>query len=150
MLQIKFHVLVHKIEMWYVSDIACVVNTCIMLHNMMVSHRIDNDDVESEALYVYDGHLENDEGNTVAAGGLEPEQQHVNRRMAEMELHRQLYEINRGDGHLSYQQKAMIDSLRFQYVQRRSECLYNAEEHHRLKNACMDELVEILEGNRRL
>jgi hypothetical protein len=149
-LQRKFHVLVRKIEMWYVSDIACVVNTCIMLHNMMVSHRIDNDDVESEALYVYDGRLENDERNTAAAGGLEPEQQHVNRRMAEMELHRQLYEINRGDGHLSYQQKAMIDSLRFQYVQRRSECLYNAEEHHRLKNACMDELVEILEGNRRL
>ncbi len=46
-LQRKFHVLVRKIEMWYVGDIACVVNTCISLHNMMLSHRIDNDEVES-------------------------------------------------------------------------------------------------------
>ena len=47
--QPKFHVLVRKIEMWYLGDIACVVNTCIVLHNMMVSHRIDNDEVELEA-----------------------------------------------------------------------------------------------------
>ena len=37
-LQRKFHVLVRKIEMWYIGDIACVVNMCISMHNMMVSH----------------------------------------------------------------------------------------------------------------
>ena len=103
-LQRKFHILVKKIELWYVGDIACVVNTCIMLHNMMVSHRIDNDEVETEAVYVYDGRLENDERNIAPAAGLEAEQQHVDRRTAEMELHWQLYEINRGDSHLTYQQ----------------------------------------------
>ncbi|KAI2506757.1 Ribosomal protein-like protein [Fragilaria crotonensis] len=147
-LQRKFHVLVRKIEMWYVGDIACVVNTCIMLHNMMVSHRIDTDEVESEVLYVYDGRLETDEQDIAPGAGLEPEQQHVNRRAAEMELHQQLFEINRQDCHLSYQQKAIIDSLRFQYVQQRWECLYNLEEHHRLKNACMDQLLLMMMNSR--
>ena len=149
-LQRKFHVLVRKIEMWYIGDSACVVNTCITLHNMMVSHRIDNAQVKSEALYVYDGRLENDANNAVA-GLVEAEQQRVNRRMAEMELQRQLNEIDRGECHLSYQRKAIIDSLRFQYVQQRWECLYNSEEeHHWLRNACIDELVELLSNNRRL
>jgi Plant transposon protein len=76
-LQRKFHILVKKTEMWYVGDIACVVNTSIMLYNMMVSHRINNDEVKSEAVYVYDGCLENDERNIAPAAGLEAEQQHV-------------------------------------------------------------------------
>jgi hypothetical protein len=77
---------------------------------MMVSHQIDNLEVESEALYVYDGCLDNDAQHTTAAG-LEAEQQHVFQRIAEMELHQQLYKINRRDCRLSYQQKAIIDLL---------------------------------------
>ena len=50
-LQRKFHVLVKKIEFWYIGDIASVVNTCIILHNMMVANRIDSGEVESEAFY---------------------------------------------------------------------------------------------------
>jgi hypothetical protein len=91
--------------------------------------------------------LENDANNVTAAAGLEAEQQLVNRRMAEMELHRQLYKINRGECHLSYQGKAIIDPLRFQYVQQRWEGSYNSEEHHRLRNACINELGELLSNN---
>lgn len=40
-LQRKFQVLVRKIELWYVGDIDAVVNTTIMLHNMMVAQRPD-------------------------------------------------------------------------------------------------------------
>ena len=35
-LQRKFQVLVRKIELWYVGDIGALVNTAIILHNMMV------------------------------------------------------------------------------------------------------------------
>ena len=36
-LQRKFHVLVGKIDQWYVSDIASIVKCCLRLHNMMVA-----------------------------------------------------------------------------------------------------------------
>ena len=96
----------------------------------MVSRWINNDEVESEALYVYDGRLENDANNVTAAAGLEAEQRRVNQQMAEMELHQQLYQINRGECPLSYQRKAIFDSLWFQYVQQRWVCLYNTQQEH--------------------
>ncbi|KAI2503188.1 Ribosomal protein-like protein [Fragilaria crotonensis] len=48
-LQRKFQVLVRKIELWYVGDIGALVNTAIILHNMMVAQRIDNDETECES-----------------------------------------------------------------------------------------------------
>ena len=47
-LQRKFQVLVRKTEIWYVGDIANVVNCCICLHNMMVANRMAMRDKESE------------------------------------------------------------------------------------------------------
>lgn len=38
-----------------------MVNTCTMLHYMMILHQIDNDEDELDSLYVYNGQLENDE-----------------------------------------------------------------------------------------
>jgi hypothetical protein len=53
-LQRKFQILVRKIELWYVSDIGAVVNTTIMLHNMMVAQRINNDEYEEcESFYAF-------------------------------------------------------------------------------------------------
>lgn len=138
----KFQILERKMELWYIGDISSVVNTCIILHNMMVSHRIDNDDNEWEALYAYEGRMENDEEHK-APEREEPEQQHVNRRAAEIHLHGQLYGMNdnrRDNSITSHREKAIIDSLRFQYVQQRWKGLYDKQEHYRLKNACIDEL----------
>ena len=51
-LQRKFMILVRKQEFWFLNDINDVVFTCIILHNMMVQHRLDNDDeMESEENY---------------------------------------------------------------------------------------------------
>lgn len=134
-LQRKFHVLVKKIEFWYIGDIASVVNTCIILHNMMVANRIDSGEVESEAFYVYDNSLDN------AVTTEEAEQAHVNRRVAEMDLHRHLYGINNAAiVHQNDQDAAYIDALKLQYVQRRWECLYDVEEHLRLRGAIMDHI----------
>jgi hypothetical protein len=39
-LQRTFHVLVKKMELWYVGDIASIVNSCICIQNMMVANRM--------------------------------------------------------------------------------------------------------------
>ncbi len=138
MLQRKFHVLVQKIELWYIGDISSVVNTCIILRNMMVANRIDSGEVESDAFYVYDITIKD------VATTEEAERAHVNRRVAEMELHKHLYGMNNAD--LARQNRndpeaaAILEFMRLQYIQRRWECLYDAQEHHRLRGAIIDHL----------
>ena len=53
----------------------------------------------------------NEEDVTTTTGVEEAEQLYVNRRAAEVELHGQL--------HLKDHEKAILDSLRLQYIQRR-------------------------------
>jgi hypothetical protein len=52
----KFHILTGKVEMWFVTEISSVVATCLMLHNMMVAHRLDNNEEESEDFYIANPH----------------------------------------------------------------------------------------------
>ena len=140
-LQRKFQVLVKKIELWYVGDIADVVNTTIMLHNMMVAHRIDNDEYECESFYAFSGSWEADDDEERVCTN-EQEQQYVNRRMAEMDLHRHFHDMhNNANNALTNRQKEVLHTLRFQYAQRRWECLYDRNEHHRLRNACIEHLA---------
>jgi len=51
-LQRKFQVLCRPVELFYVHDMADVVDTCLILHNMMVELRIERD--EPEFLSIYD------------------------------------------------------------------------------------------------
>lgn len=100
--------------MWYVGDIACAVNTCITLHNLIVSHQIDTNELELEAHYAYDQCVVNDEQTP-----WHHQQQVLKQKNSTWTgrwqrwscVSKQLYEINRGDFHLSYQQNAIIDSL---------------------------------------
>jgi hypothetical protein len=77
-----------KIEMLYVGDISSMMHTCIILDNMMVAHRMQNDEIENEDFYLNSGddktsgdngddgnddHHDNDNANEN-----EPEQVHVN------------------------------------------------------------------------
>ena len=97
-----------KIELWYVGDIGAVVNTTIMLHNMMVAQQIDNDEYECESFYAF-GNLEAEERQCDCNN--EQEQRDVDRRMAEIALHRRLYETTDAGRHtLTDQQKAVLDS----------------------------------------
>jgi hypothetical protein len=138
-LQQKFHDLVRKREFWYLTNICSVVNICIMLHNMMVANRIESGDNESNAFYLYDATID-DNATTIE----EAEQEHVNRRVAEMELHKNLYGINTDERLHRHNEDvanaATLKSLRFQYVQRRWECLYDAKEHRRLRNAILNQI----------
>lgn len=49
--QRKFHCVVRPFEKWDDNRIAEVVLCCILLHNMMVEHRVANDEVDHEDLY---------------------------------------------------------------------------------------------------
>ena len=147
----KFQILHRPFELWHVRDISNVVSTCLILHNMMVAHRIENDDVESESLYIYDERFSGGgegltEGLTEGPTTLEAEQQVVNRRTAEMEHHRQLLQgldsVSAAASIMTPQQKAIVDSLCFQYAQERWNGLYNLEEHHRLRGAIIDHLQQ--------
>ena len=150
-LQRKFQVLVRRIELWYVGDIAHVVNCCITLHNMMVAVRMSEGEEESEDFYAFpemggtesDGDVDVGTESDDDARTEEPEQAYVNRRVAEMNLHAQMgYDTmtRHHDTRISDQERKVLESLRLQYVQRRWECLYDAIEHARLRQAIMSEL----------
>lgn len=49
-LQSKFHVLVHKVQLHAIHDFVSVVNCCMLLHNWMVTERIKADETESSDL----------------------------------------------------------------------------------------------------
>jgi hypothetical protein len=106
---------------------------------MMVANRIESGDNESDAFYLYDATID-DNATTIE----EAEQEHVNRRVAEMELHKNLYGINTDERLHRHNEDvanaAILKSLRFQYVQRRWECLYDAKEHRRLRNAILNQI----------
>jgi hypothetical protein len=40
-LQRKFHILVKHTELWYLEEICSIVETTIIMHNMMVAHRME-------------------------------------------------------------------------------------------------------------
>ncbi|KAI2509348.1 Plant transposon protein [Fragilaria crotonensis] len=136
-LQRKFRVLVGKNELWYVRDIGNVVKCCLCLHNMIVATRMAQDEEESEEFYAFPGL---GPGDDTEGGGLadEAEQVYVDRRVAEMQLHAQLYETNNEHDHtITDRERQVLESLRIQYVQRRWECLYDLQEHHRLRDSIM-------------
>ena len=122
-LQRKFQVLVQKTELWYVGDIAnVVVNCCICLHNMMVANRMAMGDEESEEFYAFpamggtqqsdngknDSDGQEDDGNN-SDGQEEPEQAYVNRRVAEMNLHAELYNTNHHDERISERERQVLE-----------------------------------------
>ena len=50
-LQRKFQVLRKPLENWFLEDITNIVLSCIVLHNMMVEHRLALDEEDNEGLY---------------------------------------------------------------------------------------------------
>ena len=104
-----------------------------------------NGDEESEEFYSFPamghGGSQSDDGNVSEQDREEHEQAHVDRRVAEMNLHSILYNKNNHDETISDHERQILESLQIQYVQRRWECLYDSNEHARLCEAIMNQLV---------
>ncbi|KAI2495694.1 hypothetical protein MHU86_18825 [Fragilaria crotonensis] len=111
---------------------------------MMVANRMAMGDDESEEFYAFPAmgswSQQSDDDSNDLDGREEPEQTYVNRRVAEMNFHANLYNTHH-DERISNRERQILESLRFQYVQRRWECLYDANEHARLRDAIMHEFM---------
>lgn len=109
----------------------------------MVADRMATGDEESEDFYAFPGMLDGNESDDDGAnmeGPEEPEQAYVDRRVAEMNLHAHMFNTTHHDERISDHERQVLESLRLQYVQRRWECLYDPNEHARLREAIMNEL----------
>ena len=140
-LQRKFHIIVRSFEQWYVEDISDIVVSCIVLHNMMVAHRMSCN--ENESMDFYD--IPPEEDPLEVDPPSHQEEDDVDRRTAEMELHRRLdTELNNESIIPIYQQQKLNRSqlTRLQeYAHRRWETLYDVEEHNRLREAIITHLA---------
>ena len=98
----------------------------------MVASQMAQGEEESEEFYAFPGLAQGDgmEGGLV-----------VDYRVAEMQLHAQLYGANNQQDHrMTDRERQVLDLLRFQYAQRRWECLYDLHEHLRLRNSIMNNI----------
>jgi hypothetical protein len=73
-LQRKFHFFVKALEQWYIEDITTIVQSCIILHNMMVEVHLDQDEQEDYTWYNFDDNINennNDNNNTLVSPAIE-------------------------------------------------------------------------------
>jgi len=156
MLQRKFQALCRPVELFYMYDIADVVDTCLILHNMMVELRMERD--EPEFLSIYDAvtldeneqrdeerdaperrEEESAESNAAATGrvttdGNDDRQAGVAARWNALSSNRQ------DEVHVQWE-------LNFIDSDRHWDELYNEQEHHRLKHTLMKEIPKLKKTN---
>lgn len=143
-IQRKFHVLVKPMELWHTRDITSVVYCCIVLHNMMVEKRVEDNELEMANWYenVVD---ENEDGVFVEGNDLDEEA--VARRNAERELRlrleRAFYDGNGVDlvsqaeerrneqVHLTFRQKV---------IDERWNSVHDKKSHYELRECIMQQL----------
>jgi Plant transposon protein len=145
-LQRKFHVLTKPIEYWFIEEINHIVNATIILHNMMVAHRIDSDEIDSADFYESPG-LEDEDYN----GDVE-DQEMVNAIRLRTEIttlvnNEAAYAaIINTDGtyedtnHRLLMSSANFLSLRLETVERRWGVLHDVENHRTLRNAIIEQV----------
>ena len=120
---------------------------CQLLHIMPSQHdgrqrMAMGDEEESEEFYAFPamGEPQQSDDSNDSDRQVEPEQVYVDRRVALMNLHAEPYNTNHRDERISERERQILETLRFQDVQRRWECLYDANEHARLRDAIINEL----------
>lgn len=140
-LQQKFQILKKDVEQWYLGDIKRIVETSIILHNMMVEYRVDRGQRECMNFYeVMDDPL-------VSSAAVDMDEEYVERRNAEMELHMNLER--------AYYQGTAINvkgvdnenlsrwfSYHQQVANRRWQVLYDRENHYLLQDTIIQQLIK--------
>ena len=139
-LQRKFHILVKHIEFWYLEDISSIVETTIIMHNMMVAHRMERDENERSDWYEFP------EQDDEAFPEDDPDREHVVQLRHEVEQIRQIQVANFGHDaasaniHLEILRRDVnLSSVRQATVAQRWARLYDARGHNRLREAIMDQ-----------
>ena len=138
MLQRKFNILVRPVEQWYVEDITRIVETCVVLHNMMVEERILRDEAELSDWYEFKESTESNE--------CDPEAEFAERQVAEINLHSRLQQLfYRGpaitlDEGFDSSGTKFYNDIRVATVLRRWDTLHSQEDHFKLRTSIMNQL----------
>ena len=120
-------------------DIKEIVETCVILHNMMVEEHMDRDETEKRSWYEF---FENEEQEC----NLDPVVEYVQRQEAELDLHHRLQEEFYDDPAINvsgnnYKNERQLFDLRQEAVNRRWDMLDDSTEHFRLREAIIRELA---------
>ena len=108
---------------------------CQLLHSTPLKH----DGCQPNAFPALAAPQQSNDGND-SDGQEEPEEAYVDRRAAKMNLHAGLYNTYHQDQRISEREQQILENLRFQYVQCWWECLYDANEHARLREVIVNKL----------
>ena len=123
-LQRKFQVLKRPIEQWFLSDINRIVESTIILHNMMVEHRVERNQKESTSFYAINDDHEEPEPIEYDAE-MENIQQQNDQRDINMRLEDQYYHGSA----MRMEQLAEIATESAQICNERWAKLYNRADH---------------------
>jgi hypothetical protein len=142
-LQRKFQVLRKDVEEFYLTTINNIVITCIVLHNMMVSHRVAQGQHESEDYYLFD--KEDDDTEEINREQHDHYEEIVERKDAELKLLLKmdnLYNTSAVPNLPAEERLARQKWLSFfnEVNILRWKGLYNPDDHYRLREAIINQL----------
>lgn len=141
-LQRKFHILVKPVELWHVNEIQDVVESCIILHNIMVSKRVARSETESINWYEVQATEQR-----AGMADVDPDDEYVQRQIAESDL-RSRQDQAYYDGPAVNVEAVAEENRRKQrhydichdVTHRRWEVLHDKHEHYKLRDAIITEL----------
>jgi hypothetical protein len=154
-LQRKFQFLVKAVEQWYIKDITTIVQSCIILHNMMVEVRLNRDEEEDYTWYDFNNNI-NDNNNNINENNnninennnsttVDPAIEFVERQEPERALHQRLQEafydgpaVDVDDN--NYKRRQELLNFRQEVINRRWDCLYSKTEHFELRDTIINQL----------
>jgi len=141
----KFHSLVHPIRLFYVDDIYYLVGGCIVLHNMMVTERIERDQRDGSMWYelVAEKDPQNQQYQQQNVTASAAAKAAIAEEDAYLEANAALADPNNNIVDLTFQEKlrqAKLLTKNLRYVEYYWSELNNVQEHMRLQNAVKNEV----------
>jgi hypothetical protein len=136
----KFMILKREVEQWFLGDIRRIVDTSIILHNMMVEHRVDRGEKEDISYYEV---VEDELINNLA---IDVDEEQVNRNNAEIMLQYNLESQYYTGSSINREAIENIDLTRRlgveqQVASRRWSVLYDRTNHYQLQEAIINQLI---------
>jgi len=141
-MQRKFHILTRPFELHKISEIQQVVETCIILHNWMVTEWVSRDELESANWYEPSMEADNENEEHINA-----DQELFEHQQAQIALHNNLFEMFYNGSGQNYEaryqnERDLLMPVRAQLIQHRWSCLYDAQAFHQLRRAVMEEVCK--------
>jgi len=137
----KFQILKRDIEKWDANDVTSIVFTCIVMHNMMVEHRVTRNEVENHNFYAI---LADSEGNNNNRANMDEQQafQVYNYVNNLQQVHFARYGVDAVQQ--MYGMEAAPNKM-LQLSQMQWNMLYNRGSHQLLQNAILQQLMNNVE-----